>query len=94
MFCAWPAFVCWLGFCWAGLLWVGLVFCQFSGFDLSLFFGFFSLWIGALFWVLVFCGEFDPGSGRTLAACLTHASRTMKLGTCIGWISGERVSNT
>ena len=26
----------------------------------------------------VFCGEFDPGSGRTLAACLTHASRTMR----------------
>jgi hypothetical protein len=24
-----------------------------------------------------FDGEFDPGSGRTLAACLTHASRTM-----------------
>ena len=24
-----------------------------------------------------FYGEFDPGSGRTLAACLTHASRTM-----------------
>jgi hypothetical protein len=23
-----------------------------------------------------FVGEFDPGSGRTLAACLTHASRT------------------
>ncbi len=23
-----------------------------------------------------FYGEFDPGSGRTLAACLTHASRT------------------
>ena len=22
-----------------------------------------------------FNGEFDPGSGRTLAACLTHASR-------------------
>jgi hypothetical protein len=22
----------------------------------------------------VFHGEFDPGSGRTLAACLTHAS--------------------
>ena len=22
-----------------------------------------------------FFGEFDPGSGRTLAACLTHASR-------------------
>ena len=24
-------------------------------------------------------GEFDPGSGRTLAACLTHASRA----TCL-----------
>ena len=23
--------------------------------------------------------EFDPGSGRTLAACLTHASRTRSL---------------
>ena len=23
----------------------------------------------------IFNGEFDPGSGRTLAACLTHASR-------------------
>lgn len=22
-------------------------------------------------------GEFDPGSGRTLAACLTHASRAI-----------------
>ena len=31
------------------------------------------------FWCLLgtgFFGEFDPGSGRTLAACLTHASRT------------------
>ena len=26
--------------------------------------------------VMVFHGEFDPGSGLTLAACLTHASRT------------------
>ena len=38
---------------------------------------------GALFgvlgvFVLFLFGEFDPGSGRTLAACLTHASRTMK----------------
>lgn len=33
-------------------------------------------------------GEFDPGSGRTLAACLTHASRTDLR------VSGERVSNT
>ena len=29
--------------------------------------------------VLVFDGEFDPGSGRTLAACLTHASRAERL---------------
>src|SRR6202042_1301781 len=27
------------------------------------------------FWCQSFNGEFDPGSGRTLAACLTHASR-------------------
>ena len=26
----------------------------------------------------VFVGEFDPGSGRTLAACLTHASRAVR----------------
>jgi hypothetical protein len=26
-------------------------------------------------WSLDLNGEFDPGSGRTLAACLTHASR-------------------
>ncbi len=37
-------------------------------------------------------GEFDPGSGRTLAACLTHASRTL-ISAC-GVMSGERVSNT
>ena len=24
---------------------------------------------------LIYNGEFDPGSGRTLAACLTHASQ-------------------
>jgi hypothetical protein len=41
-----------------------------------------------------FYGEFDPGSGRTLAACLTHASRTLKPGACTWWMSGERVSNT
>ena len=40
-------------------------------------------------------GEFDPGSGRTLAACLIHASRATKP----EWVttpaeSGERVSNT
>ena len=35
-----------------------------------------------------FCGEFDPGSGRTLAACLTHASRTER--PCL---QGTRVAN-
>ena len=39
-------------------------------------------------------GEFDPGSGRTLAACLTHASRTVNSRACSWGISGERVSNT
>ena len=29
-------------------------------------------------------GEFDPGSGRTLAACLTHASRTDCSGLALG----------
>lgn len=40
----------------------------------------------------VFVGEFDPGSGRTLAACFTHASRTER--PACGYSSGERVSNT
>ena len=45
--------------------------------------------------LLVLFGEFDPGSGRTLAACLTHASRTVKrLPFWWVWMSGERVSNT
>ncbi len=37
-------------------------------------------------------GEFDPGSGRTLAACLTHASRAERL--LREYSSSERVSNT
>ena len=41
-----------------------------------------------------FNGEFDPGSGRTLVAGLTHASRTRLSGACTGKSSGERVSNT
>src|SRR3989338_4320511 len=40
----------------------------------------------------VFFGEFDPGSGRTLAACLTHASRTGLGGN--SRFSGGRVRNT
>ena len=59
----------------------------------------FSVWIvgsGLPFWwvgVGGFVGEFDPGSGRTLAACLTHASRTGR-SSLLGLFSGERVSNT
>ena len=36
-------------------------------------------------------GEFDPGSGRTLAACLTHASRTVTSELAPGdqWRTGE-----
>lgn len=45
-----------------------------------------------LVWGVVFNGEFDPGSGRTLAACLTHASRAER--PLRGYSSGERVSNT
>ena len=38
--------------------------------------------------------EFDPGSGRTLAARLTHASRTGMQSACWKHPSGGRVSNT
>ena len=37
-------------------------------------------------------GEFDPGSGRTLAAWIRHASRTVENFRVLE--SGERVSNT
>ena len=67
------------------------VFCQFllvARFWLCHFFDAFGL---------IFYGEFDPGSGRTLAACLTHASRTERpylifFGTedlVIEWRTGE-----
>ncbi len=41
--------------------------------------------------VFVFVRKFDPGSGRT-AACLTHASRTLKTWLFVGldeWRTGE-----
>lgn len=41
-----------------------------------------------------FFGEFDPGSGRTLAACLIHASRADRTRACSCLVSGGRVSNT
>ena len=43
-------------------------------FVLLLGFGLFTACFG--FVLKFFCGEFDPGSGRTLAACLTHAAQT------------------
>ena len=53
-----------------GVLFVNLIVCCFC---LFVFFGW-DIFSG--FIVFGFVGEFDPGSGRTLAACLTHASRT------------------
>jgi len=32
-------------------------------------------------------GEFDPGSGLTLAACLTHASRTVSMVSAVGIVA-------
>jgi len=46
-----------------------------------------------MFQDLFFHEEFDPGSEQTLAACFSHASRTMS-GSFGFHISGERVSNT
>ena len=40
-------------------------------------------------WLYAFDGEFDPGSGRTLAACLTHASRTERPFGVLEWRTGE-----
>ena len=72
-----------LGFAWG---WVGL--CG------LVFWALYWLFPGCLVGVLlVLFGEFDPGSGRTLAACLTHASRTVKrLPIVVGvdeWRTGE-----
>lgn len=68
------------------VLFVNSIVCLFV--FLCLFFVFECFWLGLpagfsgwFFWALTFLflfGEFDPGSGRTLAACLTHASRTLK----------------
>ena len=61
-----------------------LSFFVFFGWDLA----------GSVFGVgfsLVLFGEFDPGSGRTLAACLTHASRTGSLSSFL--VGLVRVAN-
>ena len=54
----------------------------------------FAVWDQIIELFYFFNGEFDSGSGRTLAACLTHASRTMKpslLGGLVanGWVIRE-----
>ena len=43
--------------------------------------------------IKLFNREFDPGSGWTLAACITHSSRTEIGGACSTYLSGGRVSN-
>ena len=53
----------------------------------------FYFFCGPVLGFLLLCGGFDSGSGRTLAACLTHASRTGSTGLLFGGESGERVSN-
>ena len=64
-----------VGGLWGVSGWVGVVFSPASVVLARACFRFPSWGAGlGLGWVLF--GEFDPGSGRTLAACLTHASRT------------------
>ena len=64
-----PGSLLWgLGWAWSGFLDC----CTDFGFWLAVFV------VGWGLFLLVLFGEFDPGSGRTLAACLTHASRTVK----------------
>ena len=65
---AWPLFWGWVGpglVFWTVVLTVALAWLH-------------ALLCGVGWGLLVLFGEFDPGSGRTLAACLTHASRTVK----------------
>lgn len=98
MFLCHIIFVLWHGGCCDGQEFVFVLFMIES---LSVFW----IWSGFAFWLVLksraslgcvcftfFVGEFDPGSGRTLAACLTHASRTER--PLRGYSSGERVSNT
>ena len=47
---------------------------------------------GLVVFFFVFHGEFDPGSGRTLAACFNTCKSNGK--PLRGYSSGERVSNT
>ena len=90
-------FSCWFWWVWlgdVGVLFVNSIVCLFFVFEY--FFGWDCLprFCGGFSGLIVFTvlfGEFDPGSGRTLAACLTHASRTLKLSFCWvdEWRTGE-----
>ena len=79
-------------FCFWGVVVVCFFACVFVGFGWfwAFLLAYAHLWL--LFGVVlcVFVGEFDPGSGRTLAACLTHASRTERPPPFGG---GARVAN-
>ena len=99
--CAWLCVVfgaCFVLVCLAPVVGVGLGYVVwFSGLFTDCCSGLASCFVvwGLVGVLLVLFGEFDPGSGRTLAACLTHASRTVKrLPLWWVWMSGERVSNT
>jgi hypothetical protein len=80
----------WVGGCW---VWLFVGYCiwkrKFSFCSLGLIGSHVSVvrlygcWPGFAWLMLIIYGEFDPGSGRTLAACLTHASRTMMLGLAL-----------
>ena len=78
--------------CWGGGLGVSCLAFLLWGVGCGL--GFVLHMFGCGFLVVVLFGEFDPGSGRTLAACLTHASRTGLPSFLGGGLSGERVSIT
>ena len=99
--CAWWAFVCCVWFLGLVLFWFAWLSGFFGGLGWA-WSGFLGClltvalaWLHALLcgvgWgLLVLFGEFDPGSGRTLAACLTHASRTERPATLV---VGTRVAN-
>ena len=71
---------CFVLVCLAPVVGVGLGLVWFSGLFTDCCSGLASCFVvwGLVGVLLVLFGEFDPGSGRTLAACLTHASRTVK----------------
>ena len=81
--CAWLCVVfgaCFVLVCLASVVGVGWGLVWFSGLFTDCCSGLASCFVvwGLVGVLLVLFGEFDPGSGRTLAACLTHASRTVK----------------